>query len=301
MRVLIAAVLIAVSPALTSGVPQAPDSCPVTKPPDPPFEPPAAYQLGRDMTWVGTPKLWTFVPPDGLWNGLGHYTPEDSGFRQKLFWLSEGYDWRTENPPQLTITGARLDGPAPPLTTDEHTNAGWTNDRDHPFMVAGIFIPTLGCWKITGQYKGEELSYVVWVSEECSANELLAVLKPNDPAYADAMELTRILQTRGFIVKCALQSTMVHTFEGQLGAAVLRTDHGDLNVLFLPNGHSFDSLEPVEHRENGRFLYSFRGDPRPTSPHPIDSKYPMFFEKHRNALFITGQPEVAKYVIKNLS
>jgi hypothetical protein len=31
-------------------------------------------------------------------------------------------------------------------------------------MVAGIFIPTLGCWKITGHYKGEELSYVVWVS-----------------------------------------------------------------------------------------------------------------------------------------
>jgi hypothetical protein len=31
-------------------------------------------------------------------------------------------------------------------------------------MVAGIFIPTLGCWRITGHYRGEELSYVVWVS-----------------------------------------------------------------------------------------------------------------------------------------
>jgi hypothetical protein len=28
-------------------------------------------------------------------------------------------------------------------------------------MVAGIFIPTLGCWKITGHYRGEELSYAV--------------------------------------------------------------------------------------------------------------------------------------------
>jgi hypothetical protein len=63
------------------------------------------------------------------------------------------------------LTGKRLDGSAPPLSTDPHANAGWTNDRDHAFMVAGVFIPTLGCWKITGRYKGEELSYVVWVSK----------------------------------------------------------------------------------------------------------------------------------------
>ena len=301
MRLLIAAVLITVSPVLTSAVPQVPDSCPVTKPPDPSFQPPAGYQLGRDMTWVGTPRLWTFVPADGVWNGLGHYTPEDSRFRQRLFWWSQGYDWRTENPPQLTITGTRLDGPASPLTTDEHANAGWTNDRDHPFMVAGIFIPTLGCWKITGQYKGEELSYVVWVSGECSANDLLGVMKPNDPAYADAMELTRLLQTHGFIVKCVLQSKMVHTFEGQTGAALFKTDQGDFEVLFLPKGQSFDSLEPVERHENGRFLYSFQGAPSRTSAQPINSKFPVFFGKRGNEFFITWEPNLAKNVIKALS
>jgi len=31
-------------------------------------------------------------------------------------------------------------------------------------MVDEILIPTLGRWKITGHYKGEELSSVVWVS-----------------------------------------------------------------------------------------------------------------------------------------
>jgi len=299
MRLLVATALIAVSPLLTSAVPQAPDSCPVTKPLEPPFQPPAPYPSAGSL-WIGSPTLWTNVPADGVWNGLGHYTPEDSRFRQKLFWWSEGYDWRTENPPELTITGTRLDSPAPPVTTDEHANAGWTNDREHPFMVAGIFIPTLGCWKITGQFKGEELSYVVWVSEECSSNELLALLKPSDPAYADAMKLTQALQSHGFIVKCVLQSKMVRTFEGQIGAALFKTDHGDFEALILPREQSFDLLESIERRENGRFLYSFLGDPRPTSPHPMNSKYPMFFEKHANEFFITWQPELAKKIVKAL-
>ena len=145
-------------------VDEPPDSCPVTKPSQPPFLPPAPYPSdGR--VWIGSPKLWTTIPRSGTWQGLSHYTPEDTRFRQKLFWWSKGYDWRTENPPELTITGKRLDGLVPPLSTDPHANAGWTNDRSHAFMVAGIFIPTVGCWKITGHYRGEELSYVVWVSE----------------------------------------------------------------------------------------------------------------------------------------
>jgi hypothetical protein len=141
-----------------------PPSCPITKPSDPSFVPPAPYP-SDGISWIGTTKLWTFVPADGVWRALPHYTPEDSRYRQKLFWWSEGYDWRTENPPDLTITGQRLDGPSLPLSTDPHANAGWKDDRNHPFMVDGIFIPTLGCWKITGHYKGEELSYVVWVTK----------------------------------------------------------------------------------------------------------------------------------------
>jgi hypothetical protein len=115
--------------------------------------------------WIGSNKLWTFVPSDGAWRHLPHYTSEDSRFRQKVFWWSEGYDFRTENPPEFTITGKRLDGPAPPLDSDPHANNGWTSDSKHPFIVDGIFIPVLGCWQITGRRKGEELSYVVWVGK----------------------------------------------------------------------------------------------------------------------------------------
>lgn len=153
-----------VSQSSAQTVEEPPDTCPVVKPSEPPFLPPAPYP-SDGLVWIGSPKLWTDIPRSGTWRGLPHYTPEDTGFRQKLLWWSKGYDWRTESPPELRITGKRLDGPASPLSTDPHANAGWTNDRDHPFMVTGIFIPTLGCWKITGHYRGEELSYVVWVSK----------------------------------------------------------------------------------------------------------------------------------------
>jgi hypothetical protein len=143
---------------------QIPQSCPVTKPSQPPFVPPAPYPSDGYL-WVGSPRLWTFIPKDGAWSNLPHYTPDDTRFRQKVFWWSEGYDWRKENPPELTTTGRRLDGSAPPLSTDEHPNAGWTGDSNHAFMVDGIFIPNVGCWKITGRYKEQELSYVVWVAK----------------------------------------------------------------------------------------------------------------------------------------
>ena len=272
-----------------------PEACPVTKPSERPFVPPAPYPSAGTF-WIGNDKLWTNIPADGVWNGLGHYTVEDSRFRQKLFWWHEGYDGRIENPPELKVTGARLDGPAPPIEMDEHANAGWTNDRDHPFMVVGIFIPTIGCWRVTGSYRGEQLSYVVWVSKECPQNDLLAMVKPYNSAYTDAMSLARTLQAHGFIVKCVLQSKMAQFFEGQNGAALFRTDHGDFEALFLPPSQTFASVEVNEWRENGRFLYSFRGSPSPTSSQPIDSAQPMFFERHANQFYVTSNRQLAETV-----
>ena len=142
-------------------------SCPATMPPLMSFLPPSPYptELPSGSFWFGTENLWTTLPMDGTWKGLLHYRPADSAFRNKLFWWHEGYDWRTENAPNLTVTGRRLDAPAPPLATDEHANAGWTNDQNHAFMVAGIFIPTPGCWQITGDYNGERLTFVVSVRQ----------------------------------------------------------------------------------------------------------------------------------------
>jgi hypothetical protein len=144
---------------------EVPKSCPVTKPPAHPFVPPSPYptQTNSSGFWFGTDKLWTQLPMDGTWKGLPHYNPTDTAFRQKLLWWRRGYDWRTENAPKLRVTGRRLDAPAAPL--EAGTSHGWTDDANHPFMVVGMDIPTLGCWKVTGRFEDAELSFVIWVTQ----------------------------------------------------------------------------------------------------------------------------------------
>jgi hypothetical protein len=143
----------------------APQSCPVTQPPRKPFVPPSPYpsQTSPDGFWFGSEKLWILLPTDGTWKHLPHYKPTDTAFRQKLQWWRQGYNWRTEHQPPLTVTGRRLDSSAAPLATDHHPNAA-DPMGDHASMMTGIFIPTVGCWQVTGNYKGDKLTFVIWVA-----------------------------------------------------------------------------------------------------------------------------------------
>ena len=143
-----------------------PDTCPATRAAALPFIPPWPYPLkaGPRQFWFGTERLWTILPEDGAWRGLPHYTPDDPTFRQKLFYWRKGYVVRTEPLPKMTVTGRRLDAPAPRMLVDNTTTNGWV-ERNQPFMLTGINFPTLGCWEITGRYKDEALTFVVWVAE----------------------------------------------------------------------------------------------------------------------------------------
>lgn len=155
-----------------SNVTDVPQTCPVTKPSDHPFVPPSPYPAKQDKGsfWFGSDRLWTSLPVNGTWGRLGHYTPDDPTFRQKLFFWRQGYDPRTEGS-KLKISGRRIDSPtpllisdpAPPLLVDEPTNGGWT--KDDSFIVAGINFPTTGCWEITGHYERDEVTFVVWVPQ----------------------------------------------------------------------------------------------------------------------------------------
>ena len=138
-----------------------PTDCPLTVPQDPLFTPPSPYpDLGFEGEfWYGSNSLWTAIPQNGVWSGL-LYNPE--GYTQKVFWWREGYVWTEEPEPALTVTGERLDVPAPPLIVSKATNA-YAGDIGSAMLV-GVDFPTLGCWKITGQYEKTELSFVVWVA-----------------------------------------------------------------------------------------------------------------------------------------
>jgi hypothetical protein len=110
---------------------------------------------------LGSEKLWTRRNIEGLWYGKRFVDP-DSGqeyYRDKVFWWRKGYDWRTENPPQLKVSGKRLDAPATTLYLDR-ANPAFIKI---PAMVTGVNIPGVGCWEITGDYKGDKLTFVVWV------------------------------------------------------------------------------------------------------------------------------------------
>jgi hypothetical protein len=146
-------------------IPVVPDSCPVTKPADQQFVPPAPYpaKSSLDLFWFGTDRLWTALPVSGTWRGLPHYTPTaQTYYRNKLAFWRQGYDPHSEPQPKLTVTGRRLDGPAGPLQTDGKGHGGWTNDDQ--FIMTGINFPSLGCWEITGRYESDELTFIVWVA-----------------------------------------------------------------------------------------------------------------------------------------
>jgi hypothetical protein len=139
-----------------------PAGCPVTTPQDPPFTAPEPYSASapwQGYFWYGSRSLWTVIPQKGSWYSLPK-NPE--GYTQKVFWWREGYSWTEEPEPALSVSGERLDAPAPPLNASKATNA-YASDIGSAMLV-GVDFPTYGCWKITGKYKDAELSFVIWVA-----------------------------------------------------------------------------------------------------------------------------------------
>jgi hypothetical protein len=147
-------------PATVPAIP--PASCPITQPPSPAFTPPAPYPPEAPYTngfWYGTAALWTALPGHSVWAGLPH---NPDGYTQKVLWWRQGYSWMDEPTPALTVTGERVDAPAPPLRVSRATNA--FADEIKSAMLVGVDFPTLGCWKLTGTYADQQLSVVVWIA-----------------------------------------------------------------------------------------------------------------------------------------
>jgi len=140
-----------------------PASCPITLPSDVPFTPPTPYPAKPPSAyvgefWYGTPELWTMLSEDGTWDSL---PLTSDGYTQKVFWWRQGYDMSAEPNPNLSVIGKRLDAPALPLLASSATNARADFGEA---MLVGVEIPTPGCWEITGEYNGYELSFVVWIA-----------------------------------------------------------------------------------------------------------------------------------------
>ena len=148
------------SPSVAPAAQSRQATCPITRPQQPQFIPPAPYSTTVPSAefWYGASSLWTAIPNSGTWPGL----PFESGsYVQKVLWWRDGYDWRSETSPKLSVRGVRIDGPAKPLASSAATNA-FAADIGSSMLVL-VRIPAPGCWKVTGQYKEASLSFVVWV------------------------------------------------------------------------------------------------------------------------------------------
>jgi len=277
-------------PASTETSNDASNGCPVTtRDQTIPFVPPKPYsqEAPNSSFWFGTEKLWTTLPIDGAWRGLGHYTPNDPTFRQKLFLWRQGYDWHTEPRPNVKVTGRRLDAEADPLFVDRPTNVS----TEPGGMLVGINFPTVGCWEITGRYGDDALTFVLWViAPRASCGPPSTRMPPTHPVYAEAMELAQTLNRRGVEVQCIQLSKMERMFEDQAGGALFRTDAGDFEALFLPRSESWDSLTIVERSEKNGYEYDFEGTPKSTSHWEGRREY---FLKHGNQLLISLEKQTA--------
>jgi hypothetical protein len=158
------------SPSLDEQRPVRRASCPVTHPPAVPFTPPGEPKeaCGDDWFWLGTEKLYLFLPKSGeAWGWLPRTPDHMPRMTAKIFWGSVDFDYHKDEDYSLKVTGRRLDGDAPPLEADRVTNALF---EPRAAMLTAVYVPTPGCWEITGDYKGDKLSYVVWVYPEKPSN-----------------------------------------------------------------------------------------------------------------------------------
>ncbi len=188
------------------------NTCPVTKPSDPPFTPPAPYPQSAPIEgfWYGTDSLWTAIPRNGAWSALPH-NPE--GYTQKVFWWRKGYSLTEEPEPQLTVTGWRLDAPAPPLNVSKAMNA-FSEDIGSAMLV-GVDFPTLGCWEVTGHYKDAVLGFVVWIGPVGESK------LSDDPPDPDAIELI------------AMSEQAMQIAQQESADIVLRQVGTDLNTTYF--------------------------------------------------------------------
>jgi hypothetical protein len=142
-------------------------SCGTTPPPRPAFVPPTPYpatpsEFGAGHVWYGGNELWTRLDTDGTWE----MAQDENGLFDKSFWWRAGYDARREPNPKLILTASQVHGSNLEIpASDVVATHGWTeNDSSAEFILTGIRLPVAGCWRITGHYGVNILSFVVWAT-----------------------------------------------------------------------------------------------------------------------------------------
>lgn len=124
-------------------------SCPVTLPNAnrPPGQP-------SGVSWYGHGLLWAGVISDGIYTVAPERVGADGSIGNKLLWVT--------TPPwsRPTISGERIDAPAPPLHVLS-VNQGSFSSAAQPSFMSAVSFPTAGCWRLTARVADVSLVYAV--------------------------------------------------------------------------------------------------------------------------------------------
>lgn len=100
------------------------------------------------------PHADSFASPRATW----YANPERTMW---AWWWGKTYTgaykvlWVRPQGAELTVTGHRLDGEAPPVTASIPRGYPWT------FQASGVSFPTAGCWQVDASAGGETITFVV--------------------------------------------------------------------------------------------------------------------------------------------
>jgi hypothetical protein len=123
-----------------------------------------------------------------------------------------------------------------------------------------------------------------------------AMIASDNPAYADAMDLSKRLQDHGFVVRCIFPTKLGSIFEVADGDTVrstvegeanFTTNYGGFDVIFLSKPQTFADFKITERRQGGGYLYRFTGTPKVLGgdQFKFETAYRNYFLKHENYLF----------------
>lgn len=124
-------------------------TCPVTLPN-------GNRPLGQpcNVSWYGNGLLWAGLRADGIYAVPQDRVGADGSIGNKLLWVTTP-PWRAP-----TISGERLDAPAPPLRV-LGVNQGSFSSAEKPSFMSAVSFPAAGCWRLRARVGDVSLSYVV--------------------------------------------------------------------------------------------------------------------------------------------
>jgi hypothetical protein len=175
--------------ASASPTPTVPSFCPVTLHPDarPLASQTAGLSLPGFLVPYGRPDLWTTIPTSGSW---ATNTSMTGGRFIRTFWYSDRWSMTDEPSPSISVSAGRLGG------GDSVTGSAAVNARSRELgdsMIVSLDLPSGGCWQITGTYRDQSLSYVVWIERDTST---MIVSDATDlPGDVDGVPVTGVQDT----------------------------------------------------------------------------------------------------------